>query len=384
MVDSNASGATRVALLEPIRGLAALAVVAHHIEQVKALLGIPNEWTNPVVQSLGNAGVDLFFCLSGFVITRSALLQIRQTGKFLIGRFLARRALRILPLYFLAVGFAFSGLPSRLIGLGGAVTELLQTMLQQRDDNYSAVLQLYLAGLPNVALLEYPTVPFVSQLWSVGAELQFYAAWGIFLYAVQNVWTAALLAIVIKVYLPTIISFATTASGISSDALGATFVQHILGTIHGDYLLAGIAGAGLLGVSGGLRQTYSAPAALPAIIFSMVVAFLMFRHAIPQTQYVAPLVAGGLVTLPAVFRGGQASRVATFLGRISFSIYVWHLWVIGCVMIFVERTMGFASWGISSDTYAYVLTAGLTIGVAHLSFRWIERPFLALAGRFEV
>ena len=64
MVDSNASGATRVALLEPVRGLAALAVVAHHIEQVKALLGIPNEWTNPVVQSLGNAGVDLFFCLT--------------------------------------------------------------------------------------------------------------------------------------------------------------------------------------------------------------------------------------------------------------------------------------------------------------------------------
>ncbi len=96
----------RIPELDALRGLAALAIVVYHL------------WV-PQVTLLGTA-VDLFFVLSGYLITSIILGQVDQPG--FLGRFYARRALRIWPIYYLSLLalVALSPLlpgPSRLDGL---------------------------------------------------------------------------------------------------------------------------------------------------------------------------------------------------------------------------------------------------------------------------
>lgn len=85
---------SHVRALDHVRALSAFAVVIHHVEQAKAILGLPGVWLTPWVQSLGTAGVDVFFGLSGYVITQSLLRDgLRPAGE-LLRRFYGRRGLR--------------------------------------------------------------------------------------------------------------------------------------------------------------------------------------------------------------------------------------------------------------------------------------------------
>ena len=70
-------------------------------------LGMPWPWLwGPVIRS-GSAGVDLFFVLSAFLITSLLLRERQQTGGISLRQFYIRRILRIWPLYFLVVTWAF-------------------------------------------------------------------------------------------------------------------------------------------------------------------------------------------------------------------------------------------------------------------------------------
>src|SRR6478735_11882032 len=83
------------ARVDGLRGLAILPVIWHHA--TPRLL--------PGVWGKGAVGVDLFFALSGFLITTLLLRERRATGGVRLGAFYARRSLRIFPLYYLVLGF---------------------------------------------------------------------------------------------------------------------------------------------------------------------------------------------------------------------------------------------------------------------------------------
>jgi peptidoglycan/LPS O-acetylase OafA/YrhL len=142
----NASGTDRLPLLDGIRALAIVLVLAAHSTDSGLHQGLP------VV--LGMCGVSIFFVLSGYLITRSMLLDERRHGRFRPGNFYFRRSLRIFPAF-----YAF------LI-----VLAILETKASQTT---------WLASIfyfRNLAGSGWET----GHLWSLALEEQFYLFWPMF------------------------------------------------------------------------------------------------------------------------------------------------------------------------------------------------------------
>jgi len=100
--------------LNELRAIAALGVVTHHIEQIKGMNGFSglNENLSFLIHNLGKASVDLFFVLSGFLIS-FLLLQEKENnfGKINIKKFYYRRIFRIWPLYYFIMFISFIVIP---------------------------------------------------------------------------------------------------------------------------------------------------------------------------------------------------------------------------------------------------------------------------------
>ena len=83
--------------LNGLRFIAALLVIVHHIEQLKYIYGLPNNFSSSFVQIIGELGVILFFVLSGFLITYLLLEEEKRTTTIAVKNFYLRRVLRIWP-----------------------------------------------------------------------------------------------------------------------------------------------------------------------------------------------------------------------------------------------------------------------------------------------
>ena len=158
--------------LDGIRGLAVLLVLFHH-----GLQDVPIR--NPADFAVFNAagvcwvGVDLFFVLSGFLIT-GILLKNREQSRY-FSSFYARRILRIFPLYFCLLPFIF--LLAAFYGGGWPA-----------DSGYDI---LYLSNVYN-ALHGWPS-RFAAHLWSLSVEEQFYIVWPLMIFITPSRWTGAFL-----------------------------------------------------------------------------------------------------------------------------------------------------------------------------------------------
>jgi peptidoglycan/LPS O-acetylase OafA/YrhL len=141
--------------LDGLRCLAILPVIWHHATPFP----LPGIWGK------GPAGVDLFFCISGFLITTLLLREKARTGSVALGAFYLRRALRILPLYY-AVLLAYVG-----YALGLAPT------LPQRA-HFIGALPLYASFTANWFVDFDVAHPILFAFaWSLCIEEQFYAFW---------------------------------------------------------------------------------------------------------------------------------------------------------------------------------------------------------------
>ncbi len=353
--------------LDGLRGAAVLAVFFFHY--------YPRSPHDPVsfLAGLGWLGVDLFFLLSGFLIT-GILYDTRREPQF-FRNFYARRALRLFPVYLLIVAL------------------VLAVTYAERGHATIAALPFLLYGsniVGDLGLATGLTLTFqLGHLWSLALEEQFYLLWPPVLLLLgerRRIFWACVAGIVLSITLRWLVLQHVT--------------PHYSPYIELPTRLDGLLGGGLLalllrserGVAalGHNRRLYAGQTLGAAVLLACVLrAHTAHWSSLPMGRFgytAAALVFFCTVTL-ALRQGTWVERVGDFqplrtLGRYSYGFYLWHqlpenffrglmarcaallpMWAIG-------RTLGFA--------LAFVLCFGIAVASYHL----VELPFLQLKRRF--
>ncbi len=340
----------RIKELDSIRGLAALAIVVYHL------------WL-PQVGLLG-AAVDLFFVLSGFLIT-TILLTNSLSRQFLVS-FYARRALRIWPIYYLSLGLLV--LLVRIVPDAGQLDGL----------PYFAT---FTQNIPYYCSNSAPAfIPAFRHTWSVAIEEQFYLFWPAVLWVLgrRAVRPAALTLIVLAVM--------TRALEFN----GWILVSHCDGLALGALL----ASWNLLDVEGEARRERSFwKLGLASTGFWVGSALALYL--VPsdwQSSLVRPVQSVRLLSLNVVFLAlvGSIARSSgsrwlgvlrlswlTYLGQISYGLYLYHH------VVFMLWDDYAARYGIANNLAIDVAKLALSLAIAALSWRYIEQPALRLKTWFS-
>lgn len=354
--------------LNGVRFIAAFLVIVDHTELFKSYLGYPTLWANSYSAYLGAFGVSIFFVLSGFLITY-LLLEEQQEAPVRIRHFYYRRILRIWPLYYLIVVLGFFVIPH---------LDFFQVPIYSSDMGDSLHRLLLFVGLAaNVAFVYLPTVPFANVLWSVAVEEQFYLFWPHVVRIKQYLlWIMLLLLggyLALKFYSGSVdrqfelLVIRTRFSAMIIGGIGAYLVFNQKAVIQFLYH-RGVQGVLLLlFVCMGLDWIeYHSLAWMQDELISLVVCGLILNIATnPRT----------LISLE--------NNVFAYLGKLSYGLYVYHLFVVVLVLkglpVIVDL-QSLPTWIGYSLTLVMILI--LTTGISHLSYRYFESYFLRKKVRY--
>ncbi len=371
--------------LNALRYLAAAAVVFCHVEEVKLHYQLPNHYRFFLVHGVGGLAVTFFFVLSGFLITYLLLKEKEARQDVDVRSFYVRRALRIWPVYFLIslLGlFVMPHIPALMFPVDTA------KMLH----GYPFNIILYALLMPNVALWLNFFVPYASQLWSVGVEEQFYLFWP---------WLFKLLKRQLALMVAIVVVFLVLRAGLhflGSHWLGirnqkiATALYNFLNFTRIDCMAIGGIGAYFIyGEAAWFRRYFLNRT---AEITALVAATLLFVVAENTPSYdvsavVFPLYSAlFLIILVNVACAERPllrleGRLWTFLGNISYSVYMYQYLAIGGVL-FVFRKLGLVAFDAVPNAVYHVVSQCAVVLLAYLSYRYFESPFLKLKNRFAV
>lgn len=376
--DRPAKSRGHIPALDGVRGLAILLVLLVHFGSLYYESLGSSASVRPVdaliqrVTSVGWCGVDLFFVLSGFLIT-GILYDAKGTDRFFVN-FYGRRAARIFPLYYGVLAAVFVAAP--LIGVGTGVSR------QMGSDQ----LWYWLYGVNILAAKKGASFPLVH-FWTLAVEEHFYLVWPL---AVRAFRREALMA--------GCVAAALAALGLRTWTLSPSnrVAIYMLTPCRVDTLLAGallaLAVRGPRGY-GGVRR----PAFLGvligggALLAGRVWAFDQFTPWVQTVGYslVAVFCCGlvGLV-LPGpsrnfLARGFEAGWLRA-MGKYSYGIYVYHVFVMGVISEALSPARLTTRLGSSAGGCLVYLSAGvgLSFAVAWVSWWVYERPFLTFKDRF--
>lgn len=342
--------------LDGIRGIAALAVFFHHacftsIEPQQWGVGIRGLF---YLSMYGYTGVDLFFVLSGFLIT-SLLIQDRSSSAY-YRNFYWKRVLRILPLYILCLAGVYLFVP----------------------DSHAYVL---MAALFVVNFAQVFHVPAVGPFWTLAIEEQFYLLWPT---VVRRRSVAQLTRWSIGIGLTAVILRLVGAS-IGHYNYDITFM-HCDGLAIGAFIACRYSQRNEQKASSSVIPTRWIVTAFVAGVVLFAIRFLpysgkreiAFLAASGQTGI--SLLAGSIIAFVimhaearylAIFR----SRLLTFFGLISYAFYLIHMYV----LMAYDRLNGPLPPG-NLAAYFIRFFAGLavSVGISLLTYYLIERPALSL------
>jgi len=331
--------------VEGLRGIAIVLVLLFH-----AALPIPG----------GFIGVDVFFVISGFLITGMLLREVMRSGTIALDRFFARRIRRLLPAALMVVAVT---LP---------LTYLLMAPLdraQAMNDGVSAVLSVSnirfaLAEGDYFSAVNGPS-PFLH-FWSLSLEEQFYLFWPLLLLAVARHGRVRLRAALA-------LGFLLVASLVASMLLtemSAAWAFYSLPTRAWQFAAGGLLAIGL-GFVGRIPSAVLSVAGWVGVGL-LVGCALLLDGSLPYPGAVAivPTAAAVLLIASGERRWGPGRLLATtplrFLGRISYSLYLWH-WPI--------LVLPAAVLGAALEPTTAVALLGASIVVAWVSWRFVETPF---------
>ena len=326
--------------IDGLRAIAILPVVAFHVD----VAIIPGGFT----------GVDIFFVISGYLITSIIIREIRG-NTFSILEFYKRRALRILPAYvamtlFVLIASYWISLPDEAERLGKSVIS-----------SAFFISNIYFWRITDYFSPDSAYEPMIHA-WTLSVEEQYYILIPILLLIVARFFGAHFVTIFA---LLTVASFGLAAALLETHELATFYLLPMRAWEFGAGSLVALAGIDI-----SRTRRFGTPLALIGLV---LIAWSMFGLS-QQSSFPGPNAAFAVVgaTLLIVFGPGSfvgnalSSRPAVALGRISYSLYLWH-WPL---IVF------YRSWfGPELHALEIAFLIAVSLVVATFSFFFIEQPF---------
>ena len=359
----------RIPVLDGIRGLASLLVVVYHYF---AHIGeFPYGTHLYYVQRVliaGWTGVDLFFVLSGFLIT-GILIDVRESASY-YSTFYIRRICRLFPLYYTVLLAYFA-----LVAVFDPRSSLFANQLPWWPylfywQNFSMAAAQHLGAL------------WLSGTWSLAIEEQFYLLLPALVRYVKSLRHLAAIGIGLVVTAPLVrLTISMALPGLDWD-----YINYVLLPTRWDALGVGMLLAILFRTPGARKQLarWCLPAAVFAALPSAVIFALKKEHTFFLSYTLFAVLYGSLLVFALTRPGGLvprllASRSMRHLGNMSYSTYLIHPILLHCAFYLAGRQVPvLATW---TDLGIVLIAFAATLTVSALSFRYLERPILAIGHR---
>jgi peptidoglycan/LPS O-acetylase OafA/YrhL len=339
--------------LDVLRGIAVLVVMVSHSNG-----NVPSLHLGSVLH-YGWTGVDLFFVLSGFLIT-GILLRAKDAPDY-FSTFYARRVLRIWPLYFCLLAFCFLVIPA-------IQPQLRPTVVEQCHP-----WQTYLFFVQNLIVPKSGTFGPLQLTWSLCVEEQFYLVWPLVVLfcSPKNIARIATVAVLFSVgvrlaaahhwfVIDTYHNTLCRLDGLAIGSLAAILVPNYDTKLVrkaalwlGAFAIAGIAAAILFGI----RWTFLG---FVSLLFGAVMCLSITLPAFPKAHFLA------------------------FTGRISYGLYLLHAPAFDIVRDpHVRSLIAVSHNAVVNDVIVFACSMGLAFGLAFASWKLLESPVLSLKRYFE-
>lgn len=331
-------------------------------------LGVPKFLSEPLIVPLvsaGGYGVDLFFALSAFLITKLLLMERDRTGTIHVGPFYVRRILRIWPLYFAVIGAV-------------TIFELGQNV---NPAGYYAAHWFFVGNWYTVTWGLHHSL--IEHMWSVSVEEQFYILWPLLMASLNTKHFASALVLIYAssnllrgtlVYLAypdPVPLWCNTFTHLDAFVVGGLLAC----VLHNrDIVLSAVIRAGFFLVA---IAIYWQLGQYP---------FAGYFSIYPLWTYPLAAFASGLCILAAIARRPTERiflfpKAVSYLGKISYGLYVFHI-----PAIHLARHISGAE-DLPYDTTWFVrasVAAVLTLMASVASYELFEKPFLRMKRRFTL
>jgi peptidoglycan/LPS O-acetylase OafA/YrhL len=340
--------------LNGIRAIAVMIVIVFHIDQFIGLFGLKTFGFYET--GMAAYGVNLFFVLSGFLITYLLLMEKSKFEKIDLRKFYLRRIFRIWPVYYLLIIVT-------VILIGLKIFDIQLNKLPETILYYSFLFS-------NVGYAMGLGVLAIFPLWSVGVEEQFYSFWPLLISKSKNIIHS--MVYVILIFLTIKIIFRFTDNG--------SIYRFISMTSFDSMAFGGIAAFIVLTNNKFLSVIFNPFVQFFAWLLFTLSIFLNPVHIAtiidPEIySIVFAIIIINVCSNPKTIVNLE-NRFMNFIGRISYGLYIYHLTVFVLLAVLLKKY--FAVYLHSSNSYLliYALTILITFFVASISYRFFERLFL--------
>jgi peptidoglycan/LPS O-acetylase OafA/YrhL len=347
--------------LDGLRALSILGVLWTHVWYVSGLEYYNRLQHYPVLK-MGAFGVDVFFGISGFLITTLLLRERSKNGRISLRDFYLRRSLRIWPLYYATLG----------------IYVLLVIFLQRgtgRDRIFFHFLPGYLTFTYTWFAGWAASGAVFNFAWSLSVEEQFYVVWALVLRILRGLLPA--LVMILMIFLRLSVHFNLLQNFILKDSLPWRIAAGVSVPICLGAILAQILHSekGFRILRPILGNKWAAPLWLLLLLASLVPREPFWQMI--QWFLVAAVVGSCVIREDNALAPFLRFRPLAYIGLVSYGMYLLNTLVLDVVNPVMNRI------GLRHPLLKFPVFVAATVLVAGISYRFFETPFLRLKERFS-